>query len=154
MRFIQLHDGDGLAVLVNLGQVEAILELEDGFCCIVFVGRRNRKKTLSFYPMETYAQVLRKIDFGVEIPSQKVSSKVEKEFNNTKRSLSERSFDFFTYSKGFDAGLECALVKSDSELHEIFTMKNDKGLSDSDFENFKRLYDFIVEQQREMGKRP
>ena len=67
MRFIQLHDGDGLAVLVNLGQVEAILELEDGFCCIVFVGRRNRKKTLSFYPKETYAYIVSKLLFDVVI---------------------------------------------------------------------------------------
>lgn len=43
-------------------------------------------------------------------------------------------------------GLMVVLEKSDSELYEIFTMKNDRGLSDSDFENFKRLYDFIVEQ--------
>lgn len=70
MNFVMLHDNDGLRVLLNLEQVESILELQDGFCAIVFARKEN--KILSFYPMETFEQVLRKLDFAVVVPSSTV----------------------------------------------------------------------------------
>lgn len=71
MHFIQLHDQDGLLVLVNLNQVEAILELPDGFCSIVFSSLRKKlfsRKTLCFYPMETYEEVFQEINYNAVLP--------------------------------------------------------------------------------------
>ena len=65
MKFIQLHDGDGLAVLVNLGNVELVSELSDGSCAICFVGRNTRQKRIAFSPLETYADVVKKMDYAV-----------------------------------------------------------------------------------------
>ena len=65
MKFILLHDQAGSEVLVNLGNVESVLELPDGSCAICFVGRNTRKRVVAFYPLELYADVVKKMDYAV-----------------------------------------------------------------------------------------
>lgn len=73
MNFIHLHDQDGLSVLVNLSSVESFLELSDGSCAIFFIGNNTKKKRFAFFPKETYKDVLRKLDYAVELPASSFS---------------------------------------------------------------------------------
>jgi len=67
VRYIELHDETGYRRLVNVCFILDVAEQSDGHAFIV--ERFKGSKGIGFTTTETYNEVMRKIDFGIELPS-------------------------------------------------------------------------------------